>query len=533
MSGGCGGVLRARSVLEEAESLERAGYMEEARARAEAAVELAGEQGDRETLARALRRLAVLRHHDGDAGAALALCRRSHEVARSIGSDLLAAEALNVEAGLEFEAGRIEEARRTYTLAAALGGEDAALRARVEQNLGILANIQGELEAASSHYRRSLDAYTAQDDPRGRGLVLHNLGMLQADRERWNEADACFRQSRQIAEELGDRHLAALCDLNHSEVHLARQHYDRARESAEAALTAFDRIGSRLDKSDAYRVLGVVYRETGRHTLAEARLRAACQLAAGTGSTLSEAEATRELAFLHQAMGRNQEALGLLHTAYRLFSRLDARLDLVDVVGKRERLEATYLSVVRGWGQSIESADTYTFGHCERVAGYALAVARALGLEEPQLTTIRVGAYLHDVGKIRVPHEILNKAGRLTDAEFGVIRQHPVWGVELLDGVEFPWDIKPIIRWHHEKYDGTGYPDGLRGEEIPLGAQILCIADVYDAMTTTRSYRAAMSHEQAVAEMDRSRHWWHPRVLAAFKRAVPGGEPLALQGDAA
>jgi putative nucleotidyltransferase with HDIG domain len=308
--------------------------------------------------------------------------------------------------------------------------------------------------------------------------------------------------------------------LNRSEVHLARQRYGDAQSDAEAALRIFDRLGTRLDKADAYKVIGRVYRETGRLALAEARLTAAIELAVNTDSVLSEAEASRELALLYQVMGRNQEALRFLGAAHRLFGRLDARLDLVDVARRVQRLEETYLAVVRDWGQSIESADSYTFGHCERVARYALAVAQALGMDEAQQTTIRIGAYLHDLGKVRVPHEILNKAGPLSREEFEVIKLHPVWGVELLATVDFPWDIKPIIRWHHEKYDGTGYPDRLRGDEIPLAAQVICIADVYDALTTTRSYRAAMRPAEAAAQMHESRHWWRPDVYEAFRRAV-------------
>ena len=315
-------------------------------------------------------------------------------------------------------------------------------------------------------------------------------------------------------------HLEGLCLLNHSEVHVARQRYEEARSNAEQALAIFDRLGARLDKADAYKVLGVVYRETGRFTLAESRLQAAIEQAVATGSVLSEAEASRELARLYQGMGRNQEALQLLNAAHRLFSRLDARVDLVDVTSKTNRLEETYFAVVRDWGQSIESADSYTFGHCERVASYGVAVAEALGADQGQLTTIRMGAYLHDLGKVKVPHQILNKPGKLTDDEFDVIKRHPVWGVELLASVEFPWNIKPIIRSHHERYDGTGYPDRLKGDEIPLGAQIICIVDVYDALTTTRSYRGAMEHATALARMEESRHWWRPDVYAAFLRSV-------------
>lgn len=124
-----------------------------------------------------------------------------------------------------------------------------------------------------------------------------------------------------------------------------------------------------------------------------------------------------------------------------------------------------------------------------------MAVARLLALDETAQTTIRLGAYRHDVGKVRVPHEILNKPGPLTRDELEVVQMHPIWGLELLAAVEFPWDLKPIIRWHHERYEGTAYPDRLRGDEIPLAAQVVGVVDVYDALTTARSYRPAMSSQ--------------------------------------
>ena len=267
-------------------------------------------------------------------------------------------------------------------------------------------------------------------------------------------------------------------------------------------------------------MLGAVYRETGHHAVAESRLKTAIDLAVETGSVLSEAEASREMALLLQAMGRNQDALRNLNAAHRLFNRINARVDLVDIRGKVSELESTFLKVVADWGQSIESTDRYTYGHCSRVAEYGIKVACALGLSFEEQTTLRLGAYLHDVGKVKVPHEILNKPGRLNDEEFEVVKMHPVWGLELLAAVEFPWDIKPIIRWHHERYDGTGYPDRLKGDEIPLNAQIICIVDVYDALTTTRSYRAALPREEALPIMQQSRHWWRPDVYQAFMRSV-------------
>jgi len=519
--------VRAADLLHRARDHERAGCIVEAKACYAEAVGEAERTGEWAIEAEALRRMAVLHHHRSEHQEAQDACDRSYGIAAKNGDQVLAAEALNVRAGFATEHGDIEAARATFLRALGMGGASAELRARIEQNLGVLANVQGQLEEALEHYARSLEAYRGAGNEHGCALAYHNLGMISADKELWEEADRYFEQSRAIAERLGDLHLQGLCLLNHSEVFVARQQFEAAKRSAEGALAIFDQLGAQLDKTDAYRVIGVVYRDTGRPALAESRLRSSIELAGANGLVLCEAESSRELALLYQGMGRNQEALSLLNGAHRLFSGLDARADLVDVGRKVAQLEATFLAVVRDWGQSIESSDTYTFGHCERVANYAAAVAGALGLDEQQITTVRLGAYLHDVGKIRVPHEILNKPGRLTSDEFDVIRMHPIWGLDLLEGVEFPWDIKPIIRWHHEKCDGTGYPDRLRGEEIPLHAMIIGIVDVYDALTTTRSYRPAMSREVALAEMEKCRTWWRQDVYAAFRGAI------AAEADAA
>jgi putative nucleotidyltransferase with HDIG domain len=484
----------------------------------EAAIQAAEQSSELGILAESLRRLGVVQRYRDEPVLARKLCERSYETATRINDAVLAAEALNTLANFDFESGDLEAARERFYRALELGGASAELRGRTEQNLGVLANTQGALAEALAHYQRSLAAFESVGDERGCAIAYHNLGMVSADRELWDDADRYFRRSLDTAQAIGDIHLQGLGLLNHAEVHLARQHYDQARQNAEIALAIFDQLGSRLDKADAYTLIGRVYRETGRPALAESRLRSAIDLAVATGSILSEAEASRELALLYQGMGRNQEALRLLNAAHRLFSRLDARVDLVDVSTKVHKLEETYFAVVRNWGQSIESADSYTFGHCERVAGYALAVANALGLDGEQQTAIRIGAYLHDLGKVRVPHEILNKPTALTAEEFRVIQMHPIWGLELLATVEFPWDIKPIIRWHHEKYDGSGYPDRLRGNEIPVAAQIICIVDVYDALTTTRSYRGAMSHREAMAQIEKCRSWWSPQVYQAFIR---------------
>src|SRR5207249_1612317 len=269
------GTRRARELLSDARAQERAGCVTEAMECYLASVAVADQCGER----------AV--HAARDA------CRKSYDVAVASGDDVLAAEAVNVLAGFDFEDGDIDTARQGFHRALELGGTSSPLRARIEQNLGILATIQGQHDQAMGHYQRSLEAYESARDQEGLAIAYHNLGMISADRHLWEDADRYFRQSRELAEVIGDVHLQGLCLLNHAEVHFARQHFEQARLNAEAALAIFDQLGARRDKSDAYRVIGMVYRETGRVALAESRLRAAIELAVGTGTLLSDAEASR------------------------------------------------------------------------------------------------------------------------------------------------------------------------------------------------------------------------------------------------
>jgi putative nucleotidyltransferase with HDIG domain len=510
----------ASLLLREAVRQDQDGNVGDAAERYRTVIAIAEAAGDTIVAAEALRRLGVIHHRRNDPATAHQFCQRSYELAAAQGDDILAAEALNAIAGFQLEAGGLEEAESTFHRALTLATGSDLIQARVEQNLGILANIRGDLPDAFAHYERSLEANQRVGDDRGCAIAYHNLGMISADQGRWEDADRYYRQSLFLAEAIHDTHLRALCLLNHTEVHLAAERHEEAQKSAELALAIFDELGSHLDKADTYKMLGVVYRVTGRNALAESRLRTAIELAASTGAVLSEAEATRELALLYQQTSRNQESLKLLTTCHHLFHRLDARVDLVDVAAKLRELEETYMAVVREWGQSIELADAYTHGHCERVANYGVAVAREIGLDGTAQTTIRLGAYLHDLGKVRVPHEILNKPGPLTTEEFDIIKKHPEWGLELLQGIDFPWDIRPIIGSHHEKDDGSGYPRGLKGDAIPLDAAIICVVDVYDALTTMRSYRGARSHAEALVEMEKCRHWWRADVYAAFLRSV-------------
>ena len=160
-------------------------------------------------------------------------------------------------------------------------------------------------------------------------------------------------------------------------------------------------------------------------------------------------------------------------------------------------------SVILSLAMTVEARDAYTEGHCQRLATYAVALGEALGLGETDLAALHRGGYLHDVGKIGISDALLQKPGKLIPAERIVIEQHPVIGEELCGNLRSLAQVRPIVRHHHEHRDGSGYPDGLGGDEIPLLAQIVATVDAYDAMTTTRPYRSALPADYAHAELRR------------------------------
>jgi putative two-component system response regulator len=160
---------------------------------------------------------------------------------------------------------------------------------------------------------------------------------------------------------------------------------------------------------------------------------------------------------------------------------------------------------LRSLAQTIELKDHYTKGHCDRVAEYALAIAGAMGLEEGVTKDIEHGSWLHDCGKIGVPETILNHHGRLSEKQMALLKKHPCWGADVARLAHLPQGIINVILYHHERYDGLGYPEGLAGEEIPLEARIVNVADIYDALTSKRPYRPPMTHEKAVEILKQNR----------------------------
>ncbi len=177
--------------------------------------------------------------------------------------------------------------------------------------------------------------------------------------------------------------------------------------------------------------------------------------------------------------------------------------------------------------QSVEHRDRYTGMHCERLATYGIALAQALGLPRREQQALYRGGFLHDIGKIVIPDSILFKRGLLTEQEWQLMRQHTIRGEEICRPMKTLAPVLPIIRSHHERWDGSGYPDGLRGESIPLLARILQVADIYDALTTARPYKPAFSHQHAIEMMleEARRGWRDPELVPLFAEVTQqGGE---------
>jgi len=183
-----------------------------------------------------------------------------------------------------------------------------------------------------------------------------------------------------------------------------------------------------------------------------------------------------------------------------------------------EEMARIHLRTVEALALAIEAKDHTTGAHLERVRVYALEIGKDLGITDAEMDALKAAAVLHDIGKLAVPEHIISKPGKLTPEEFEKMKVHPVVGAEILDQVHFPYPVAPIVRSHHEKWDGTGYPDGLAGEEIPIGSRILAAVDCLDALASDRQYRKALPLDEAMArvEADAGKHF-DPRIVAALK----------------
>src|SRR5579872_1876368 len=224
-----------------------------------------------------------------------------------------------------------------------------------------------------------------------------------------------------------------------------------------------------------------------------------------------------------------------VYRSYRLYlARLEAEKDRVEIEKRHvEEIASLNMRTIEALALAIEAKDHTTHTHLQRVRTYAVEIGKELGLPPEEIEALRAAALLHDIGKLAVPEHIINKPGKLTPEEFEKMKVHPLVGAEILERVAFPYPVAPIVRSHHERWDGSGYPAGLTKEEIPIGARILSAVDCLDALASDRQYRPAIPLDQAMATVrEKSGSWFDPKVVDLLERRYVELERKAQSNDA-
>jgi putative nucleotidyltransferase with HDIG domain len=504
-----------RENIDRAKKAEREGRWADACAVYEALVR--DPQANAGTRLAALRWLGRAYLEAGNRGAALDVLEAAVMSADIVGSPPAVAQALNVVGIVYQVGGDLDQAATIYEAARSKAEQagDAALIAMIDQNLGTVAMIRGDLRAALEAFRLSHLGYQTMGMRNHEAQVLNNIALAYMELGELSDAEAAYNEASRAFEEDGDRARQLDLAVNKVQLYIAAKRYDEALAQCSQLLTVPADDGAPW-RGEVFRHVGVIARERGDFSLAIENLLTAERHALDTGDLLLRADVSEQLAEVHWAQKQHRDMLLRLNEAHSLYSQLKAQHRVAQVEKRNSALEARFLEMASQWGESIESKDRYTQGHCERVAFFACVLADSAGFNSRSLFWFRIGALLHDIGKIIVPTDVLNKPGKLTDEEWAIMKRHPEAGLELVAEIDFPGDITAIIRNHHERWDGTGYPDGLKGEAIPFAARILCVADVYDALTTTRSYRPGLTHARAAEIMRSSTGQFDPQLLETF-----------------
>lgn len=421
---------------------------------------------------------------------------------------------LSLLGAVAFEKGELDAAHRWFAevLHIARKAGTATSEAAALSNLGAIANVRGDFATALWNYRCARGAFQRANSTNGEARALQNMGMVHADLRRWKEAAECYDAARALAVASDDPELIAIITLNTIEVDLKTGHLDRARESCDDAMRLATEIGSDPCIAEAHRYQGEILRRLDEIDQAKRSLSQAISMSHEANIPLTEAEALRSMGELHMSQNDREAALEAFSQAFKLFIGLDAEHELA---------ESILVRIIEQLSAETESRDPFLHGHSARVADLAVAIADELELDCKTKKAILVAGYLHDIGKLDVDPAILNKKGRLTAQEVAHIRDHAAFGAARLERLNLPWDVVPMVRHHHERFDGTGYPCRLAGEEIPLGARILSVCDMFEALTSDRPYRLAWNPDWALHYIESSAgHIGDPVVVEAFMRVV-------------
>lgn len=471
-------------------------------------------------------------------------------IAEETGSRLEKARALNALGVLYYSRHDFERAISYYERASAWIGddEDPATLARVHSNLGWALWYMGNFHRAKYAFQYSLELF----EPLGMEVlaarVRMGLGLLYLETAELDLAYDYTRQALTVFETHGDQNYEGRACINLGAVLTEKKDYDGAR-------TFLDRA-ERIHRSrENKRMLAYTYTELARLYERRGDFGAAmdyCNRSLVTiFSDITQVDRMEVARLSHlfgrifTAMGDYDKATGYLERAYDYYNILHVahqkervahdlkiagcgtgnllqartRIAVEDGQFREQELRLQYLNTFLCLADALEAKDPYTRGHSERVTAYALLIAHEMGLSHKEKEILGCAGRLHDVGKMTVSDTILNKPGRLTDEEYAHIKKHPKAGADMTRFILTSREALSLVRHHHERYDGKGYPDGLKGKEIPFLTRILSVADVYDALTSDRPYRPAFPHSKAMQIIiENSGTQFDPDVVAAFVR---------------
>ncbi|MBN1212527.1 MAG: tetratricopeptide repeat protein [candidate division Zixibacteria bacterium] len=426
------------------------------------------------------------------------------------------------------ELGEFEEAELTYDEAIVNAQEigDRLLYADLVNNLGTIMNMRGNWHRALELYRESLLIYETEKEIRKQAYTENNLAITLSEQGLNDEAFEYFQKAHETGTAINDATLVLIVDINLADLYLKKEQLSEAEfhcRKAHQYLVDSNLVNGNL--VEIKKIFGKIARTRKELAAALEYFDEGLHISREIGAKFLEAEVLMERGILLRDMDRHFDSLENLESSYHMYTALKAEGKQEETERIIKSIEELYLEIFDLMSQKVDRKDKYTKGHSDRVASFALLLAKELGMKPQVLKSIVAAALLHDIGKIKINDRVLKKEGKLTEEEFELIKKHPGFGVELLRGKEFPWDIKPMILHHHEKLDGTGYPHGLKGEDIPTGVRIISIADVFDALTSDRVYRPAFDTGKALEIMEKeSGSSFDPVLLKCFCNLIKAGK---------
>ena len=448
--------------------------------------------------------------------------RRWLELVESTGDPVAIVPALNALASVAHRRGELDEMWLYLRQAEAMAQSPSVSdddRMKTDINLMTMYTERGRLEEALEIGQRAGKLPGVTDPWLGR-LYWMAVSMIHWRRQEWVPLRQTAQKAYRLSVQVGDLAWKAKAQTNMGIAYLEMGAYRLAEKNLKQALSQFENLGS-SEVAYTYAELGRLYFMQKEYRSAlEAGRKALNALLCSTSSLDKEevARVSRLFGIIFSISGHRNLSLKYLNRAAAYFSQLGLRAEWqrsTAMIGEvlsgqaqparrqfqEEIQRLDFLTAVLDLTDDLESVDPYMRGHSERVAGLAVMMGEELGLSQAQLTTLAYAARLHDVGMVAVDAELVQREGPLTESERRRVAMHTTIGEEMVRPYGLPAEGLAAIRHHHERWDGSGSPDGLSATEIPLMARIVALAEVYDALTSHRVYRQAMTHQQAMAEM--------------------------------